>query len=241
MLFSQLCNNNWIGISAFNYALFPPSPGSVLQSIRLIGEGLALIGVAAFNVVYAAAFTAFAIYAAIRVKGFPRIGLPMISYPDCTSCDCDCKDAPLDDDFDTNSITNQLNQDAAAYQSGQENGSDLILSTPNSLIAPVNYSGSFNLDHPNLQEINDEKPFWPCDTLIDLCNGKPTYITIDIIIRASLDFIRMASGYDVLSSTDPNRYIPNEAYLLKAPQPFLFYADRNGISPFPPFIHKSTR
>jgi hypothetical protein len=222
-----------LGASAFNFAIMG-SAGSTLETIRLVLEGLAYFAVVAFNVVYATAFLAFSIYAAIRIKGFPRIGLPMISYPDCTSCDCYCKDAPLDDDFDTNSITNQLNQDAAAYQSEQENGSDLILSTPNSLIAPVNYSGSFNLEHPNLREINNEKPFWPCDTLTDYVNSSPPIITFDIIIRASLDFIRMASGYDVLSSTDPNRYIPNEAYLLKAPQPFLIFADRNGGIPNQP-------
>ena len=205
--------------------------GAILENIRLILQQFGKILWAAFSVVLSLAFTAFAIYAAIKVKGFPRIGLPMISYPDCTSCECDCKDASLDDDFDTNSITNQLNQDAAAYAAEQESGFDFILSTPNSLIAPVNYSGSFNLDHPNLQEINNEKPFWPCDTLIDYVSSSPPTITIDIITRASLDFIRMASGYDVLSSTDPNRYIPNEAYLLKAPQPFLIFADRNGIIP----------
>jgi len=220
-----------LGIMAINSALMYISVGTVLETARLILQGISFIAIAAFDIVYALAYTAFAIYAAIRIKGFPRIGLPMISYPDCTSCDCDCKDAPLDDDFDTNSITNQLNQAAAAYQSEQENGSDLILSTPNSLIAPVNYSGSFNLDHPNLQEINNEKPFWPCDTLTDLLTSNSPTITFDIIIRASLDFTRMASGYDVLSSTDPNRYIPNEAYLLKAPQPFLFFANRNGIIP----------
>ena len=37
----------------------------------------------------------------------------------------------------------------------------------------------------------------------------------------------MFSGYDVLSSTDTNKYIQNEAYLLKAPQPFLFSANKS--------------
>ena len=118
--------------------------GSTLTSIRLILNQFGIILKAAFSVVLSLAFTAFAIYAAIKVKGFPRIGLPMISYPDCTSCECDCKDASLDDDFDTNSITNQLNQDAAAYQSEQEGGIDTVLSTPNSLIAPVTILVHFN-------------------------------------------------------------------------------------------------
>lgn len=206
--------------------------GAIIKDIRLILNQFGLILKAAFSVVLSLAFTAFAVLAAIKVKGFPRIGLPMISYPDCTSCECDCKDASLDDDFDTNSITNELDQAAADYQSGQEGGFNVTLSTPNSLIAPVNYSGSFSLDHPNLSnnEAGDE-PFPPCESLVGLITASTPTITIDIITRASLDFIRMASGYDVLSSTDPNRYIPNEAYLLKAPQPFLFYAQRNGAIP----------
>ena len=218
-------------ISSISASLAGPviDVGAIIKDIRLILAQFVLILKAAFSVVLAVAFTAFAVYAALKVKGFPRIGLPMISYPDCTSCECDCKDAPLDDDFDTNSITNELDQAAADYQSGQEGGFNVILSTPNSLIAPVNYSGSFNLDHPNLS--NNEagnEPFPPCESLVGLITANTPTITIDIITRASLDFIRMASGYDVLSSNDPNRYIPNEAYLLKAPQPFLFYADKVG-------------
>jgi hypothetical protein len=218
-------------ISSISASLAGPviDVGAIIKDIRLILNQFLLILKAAFSVVLAVAFTAFAVYAALKVKGFPRIGLPMISYPDCTSCECDCKDAPLDDDFDTNSITNQLNQDAAEYQSDQEGGLNAVLSTPNSLIAPVNYSGSFSLDHPNLS--NNEagnEPFPPCESLVGLITANTPTITIDIITRASLDFIRMASGYDVLSSNDPNKYIPNEAYLLKAPQPFLFYADKVG-------------
>ena len=218
-------------ISSISVSLAGPviDTGAIIKDIRLILAQVVLVLKAAFSVVLSLAFTAFAVIAAIKVKGFPRIGLPMISYPDCTSCECDCKDASLDDDFDTNSITNQLNQDAAQYQSDQEAGSDTILSTPNSLIAPVNYSGSFNLDHPNLSNNNaGNQPFPPCESLVGLITANTPTITIDIITRASLDFIRMASGYDVLSSNDPNRYIPNEAYLLKAPQPFLFYAEKVG-------------
>ena len=218
-------------ISSISASLAGPviDTGAIMKAIRLILAQFVLIAKAAFSVVLAAAFTTFAVFAALKVKGFPRIGLPMISYPDCTSCECDCKDASLDDDFDSNSINNQLDQEAAQYQSEQEGGLNVILSTPNSLIAPVNYSGSFRLDHPNLSNNdNGNEPFPPCESLVGLLTANTPTITIDIITRASLDFIRMASGYDVLSSTDPNRYIPNEEYLLKAPQPFLFYADKVG-------------
>jgi hypothetical protein len=198
--------------------------GAIIKAIRLILAQVVLVLKAAFSVVLAALFTAFAVVAAIKVKGFPRIGLPMISYPDCTSCECDCKNAELSDDFDTNSITNQLDQEAAALASS-ENNTNTVLSTPNTLIAPVNYSGSYRLDHPNLSDDEDgNKPFPPCKALATFLGDED--ITIDVVLRASVDFTRMASGYDVISSNDPNRYIPNEAYLLKAPQPFLFTIDK---------------
>ena len=197
--------------------------GAIIKAVRLILAQFVLVLKAAFSVVLAAAFTAFAILAAIRVKGFPRIGLPMISYPDCTSCDCQCGDAELEDDFSTSSITNEL-EAAAAQEASSQGGSNVVLSTPNTLIAPVNYSGSYDLDHPNLSVDEDgNKPFPPCKPFSELLQDDD--ITIDVVLKASVDFKRIASGYDIISSTDPNRLIPNESYLLKAPQPFLFKAD----------------
>lgn len=199
--------------------------GAILQGVSLILWTLYYILVAAFKLILAIAFTTVAIILAIRVKGFPRISLPMISYPDCNSCDCQCNNANLGDDFNSNNITNQLNSAANDYAASQESidNFDTVLSTPNTLIAPVNYSGTYNLEHPNF--VNN---LFLCDSLVALLSGGA--ITQEIIVRASLDFRRLASGYDVLSSNDPNRYIPNEAYLLKAPQPFLFSADQNSGS-----------
>ena len=196
--------------------------GALIKSIRLILQQFVLVLRAAFSVVLSLLFTAFTIILAIKVKGFPRIGLPMISYPDCNSCECSCNNLDLGDDFDTNSITNQLNNAAADYAASQESidNFNTVLSTPNTLIAPINYSGSYGIEHPNFEG----QPF-SCDSLLTTFSGGD--ITVEVVTKAVVDFKRIASGYDVLSSTDPNRYIPNEAYLLKAPQPFLFGADKN--------------
>jgi hypothetical protein len=148
----------------------------------------------------------------------------MISYPDCTSCDCDCKNADMSDDFDSNSVQAEI--DAATQSSSGPNNT--ILSTSKTLIAPVNSSGSYLIEHPNFKnDPNNNDPFSPCKSLTTLLGSTNPDITTDVAVRASLDYISIASGYDVLTSSDPNKYIPNEAYLLKAPQPFLFTANKN--------------
>ena len=191
--------------------------GNILEAVRLILWGIAQVAIATFKLGLALAFTAVATIAAIRIKGFPRIGLPMIAYPDCTSCDCDCKSAEMDDDFNESSITQDINEAGAASQGG---GSE-VLSIPKTVIAPVNYSGSYNVDHPNLTVDDDNHgPYYPCESLGTLLGDQA--IVADIAVRASLDFRRIFSGYDVLTSTSPNKYLPNPQYLLKAPQPFLF-------------------
>ena len=213
-------------IAAFNTALDMVSfgagavvnVGSILEAVRLVLSAAAKVIVATFKLGLALAFTAVAVVAAARIKGFPRIGLPMISYPDCTSCDCDCKSAEMDDDFDESSVTQEI--EAAGAANSSQGGAE-VLSVPKTLIAPVNYSGSYNIDHPNLSVNEDnEGPYHPCDSLGTLIGDQA--LSADLAVRASLDFLRLFSGYDVLSSTSPNRYLSNPQYLLKAPQPFLF-------------------
>jgi hypothetical protein len=216
------------GIAAINTGIGAITNGGLLlESIRLILWGIAQIAIAAFKVALAAAFTAFAVLAAIKVKGFPRIGLPMISYPDCTSCECDCKNAEMDDDFDTNSVQNQI---SSAAQGGSGDFYDLTLIPANSVIAPVNSAGSYNVDHPNLTTSDGSDPYQcgslgPYKTLSNLIGADD--IDQDLAIQASLDFARVISGYDVLSSTNPNRLYDNEKYLLHAPQPFLWSANKS--------------
>jgi len=209
--------------------------GFLGETIRLLLWGIAQIAIAAFKVALALAFTAFAILAAIKVKGFPRIGLPMIAYPDCTSCDCDCGNAELDDNFDTNSVQQSIDAAAQSTSSGAYN---LTLVPANSMIAPVNSAGSYNIDHPNLTwtTVNGSPDDDPFDCGFGYNGNFKSFATIigdqdlavEIAVRATLDFKRVISGYDVLSSTDPNRYIPNESLLLHAPQPFLWAADKQG-------------
>jgi hypothetical protein len=221
--------NSGIGIISVGAGVVV-NQGFILEAIRLILWGIAQIAIAVFKVALAVTFTAFAIVAAKRVKGFPRIGLPMISYPDCTSCDCDCGNAELEDDFDTNSVTQQINSEAQATASGAY---DLTLVPANSSIAPVNSAGSYNVDHPNLvNDSNNNDPF-NCPGAGGNYKSFATILgnsdlEIDVVVRASLDFKRVISGYDVLSSTDPNRYLPDESLLLHAPQPFLWAADKQG-------------
>ena len=190
--------------------------GNILEAVRLVLWAIGQTVIAIFKLGLALAFTAVAVVAAKRIKGFPRIGLPMIAYPDCTSCDCDCKSAEMDDDFDESSINQDINELGNAAQGGTE-----VLSVPKTLIAPVNYSGSYDVDHPNLTVNDDnEGPYHPCESLGTLMGDQG--LVSDLAVRASLDFRRLFSGYDVISSTSQNNYIPNPQYLLKAPQPFLF-------------------
>lgn len=213
--------NNAAGVISASLAGPVINVGNILEAVRAILKTFASIIVATFKLGLSIVFLAATIIAAIRVKGFPRIGLPMISYPECTSCDCDCKSAVLDDDFDESSILQDIDEAGSTSQGGTE-----VLSTPKTLIAPVNYSGSFNIDHPNITiNENDEGPFHPCDSLGQLIQDG---LVSDLAVRASLDLRRVFSGYDVISSTSPNKYIPNPQYLLKAPQPYLFSGKKNG-------------
>jgi hypothetical protein len=162
-----------------------------------------------------------------RVSNFPRIGLPMIAYDDCTSCDCDCGNATLDDDVTASTI--QQEQQAIQNELNTENGGldyELTVSQPNSVIAPVNSPSSYSVEHPNLTNNDDgDAIFGDCDSLQNLIGDE--VITSDVAVRGALDFARMISGYDVLSSTDPYSYLPDDSYLLHAPQPFLWSAAKD--------------
>lgn len=204
--------------------------GFILEGIRLIFAGIFLIAVAAFKLALALAFAAFTVIAAIKVKGFPRISLPMIAYPDCTSCDCDCGDAKQDDDFDINSVNDEIE---AAAQGGSSGFYDTTLVPSLSIIAPVNSAGSYTIEHPNLSGPDDDPTqdeyqcglTGPYKNLANLIGDEK--INQDLAVQASLDLARTISGYDVLSSSNPNRLYVNEQYLLHAPQPFLWSADKD--------------
>ena len=161
-----------------------------------------------------------------EIPGFPRIGLPMISYPDCTSCECDCG---INNDNDTG---NEI-QAATDYNNG---ASDLpytaTLTKVNTLIAPVNSANLYNITHPNLLKLADGSEPFDCgfgyngnyESFENLINNND--ISLDVTIQASLDLKRTISGYDVISSNNPNRLFNNEQYLLHAPQPFLWSGEK---------------
>lgn len=203
------------------------SIGTILQIIAQAAKVLILV---AAGVWFTAWYTKFFVDSLNngKIDNFPRIGLPMIAYDDCTSCDCDCGTASLDDDVDASTI--QQEQQAIQNELNADNGGlDYVLtvSQPNSIIAAVNSPGSYAVEHPNLLNNEDGDPQnLPCSSLQDLIGDDD--ITSDVAVRASLDFARMISGYDVLSTTDPYAYTSNDSYLLHAPQPFLWSANKSG-------------
>lgn len=197
------------------------SVGTVLQIVAQSAKTLILV---AAGVWFTAWYTKFFINNLNngKIDNFPRIGLPMIAYDDCTSCDCDCGTAKLDDDVSASTI--QQEQQSIKNELNNQNGNldyELTVSQPNSIIAPINSPSSYEVEHPNLTNNDDDDPkFGPCQSLQDLIGSG--FITSNVAVRGALDFARMISGYDVLSTTDPYSYLPNDSYLLHAPQPFLW-------------------
>ena len=165
------------------------------------------------------------------IPGFPRIGLPMLAYPDCSSCECDCGSNEPDN-------TGSEISAGVDYDNGSENlPYDATLTTVNTLIAPVNSPALYDYEHPNLLPNADGSEPYDCgggfqgnyDSLTTLVNNND--ISFDVALKANLDFKRIFSGYDVITSSDPNKLFPNEQYLLHAPQPFLWSAEKKGAGP----------
>jgi hypothetical protein len=240
---------DWIN-SLIEVFAFAPLGGPVINFgliLRIAAQALSFL----FRLALSIAFIAFTIKYLLKIKTFPRIGLPMISYPECTSCDCDCGPATLDDDIDANSVS-----DSIAEQ--QEDTVDFTLGQANGFLAPVNVPASYAVVHPNSQNnpIEDQMdrndgPFWNGDCLDGATSGclncgMPSLITAamkqditpEVAARGIIDYQRMFSGYDIIqSSTDPNEVNKTTVYqdefaLYHAPQPFIFAAwDNSGQDP----------
>ena len=213
---------------------FTPLGGPVVNFgtyLQIIAKSIYVLAIVAAGVAFTIFYTKFFKESLDngRVSNFPRIGLPMIAYPDCTSCDCQCGSASLDDGFDENDIQQEI-QDAQDDLGGGSSGLsyDITFAEPNTVLAPLSSPITYEYDHPNLQvNIDNDEPY-DCGGASPIFKSLQTLIgNNDIIpelaVRATLDFKRLASGYDVLTSTDPNAYY-TEVYLLHAPQPFLFSA-----------------
>jgi len=213
---------------------------NILEIIRLIFV-LIFVGIkCAFFVAMSLLFTAAAIFAAIKVTGFPRIGLPMITYPDCASCDCDCGNADLADDFDENSITQQIS-DLQNTTGSNIPGMPLSASTSTSFLAPINDVNSYAKEHPNTSQIstnddptdNTKGKFYcnvPGPALIDQYKSftyslGQQHIGSNVLVGATLGYNRIFSGSESLDPGNDLTGIPPKVSL-HAPLPFLFSADR---------------
>ena len=206
-------------------------PGGPVINAGVILRIAAQLLAALFKLALSLAFIAFTAIYLIKIENFPRLGLPMLSYPECTSCDCDCSNAELDDDIDENSVNASIEE--------QQNGlddSNIQYAQSTSFIAPVNLSSSYTAIHPNLEnfpgedsDANGKGYFYAGGSGALIIQYKSLLNRVvddqvggEVIVDAVLDFKRLFSGYDILSSTtDPNAF--NKYH---APQPFLFAAEK---------------
>lgn len=154
-----------------------------------------------------------------------RIGLPMISYPECESCDCNCGFAEIGEQFTPDTFDQELQAELSVYsQTGVQ-----ILGQSTSFLAPVNMSSAYDVTHPNL-EIIPGYQYGDADNGYFRCGGTGQYKSLawaidnnqvdqTVVTKAQVDFLRLFSGYDVLGGSEFNKY--------HAPQPFLFAADKS--------------
>jgi hypothetical protein len=240
---------DWIN-SLIELFAFSPLGGPVINLgliLRIAAKAISFL----FRIALSVAFIAFTIKYLLKIKNFPRIGLPMMSYPECTSCDCDCGPATLEDDIDQNSVND-------AIASEQSNTNQQQLGQNKGFLAPVNMPTAYDVQHPNAQNnpIEDQmsandgpfdagdclpgaiSPCVNCDLPSLTTSAMKQDITPQVAARGIADYNRIFSGYDILSSsTDPNEVnkttiFGNEFALYHAPQPFLFAAwDNSGQDP----------
>ena len=219
------------GIAVINSILegttgFAVPGGPVINAGVILRIAVQLLA-AAFKLALSLAFIAFTAIYLVKITNFPRIGLPMMSYPECTSCDCDCGNAELDDDIDANSVNASIEE--------QQNGLDdsgIQYAQSTSFIAPVNLSSSYNVTHPNLNNFPDEDSsnnemgwFFSENSSFGLGQYKSLINKVveedldgDVVVSAVLDFRRLFSGYDIITpGLDFNKF--------HAPQAFLFATD----------------
>ena len=238
---------------------------NVLEAIRLSLLIVVLAVKAIFIVGISIAFLSLAIFAALKLKNFPRIGLPMLSYPDCSSCDCSCGNAEMSDDFDSDSINNIINElGSENFDAGQV--SEYVptsATTQTSFLAPINNIGQYEISHPNIDQPldDDDDPtkclgrFWFPGSTVEC--GIPKFggskdvqyrsfqnqstgqrLSGVVGVPATLGFIRIAAGSESLDSPESLQFGIPSKFQLHAPQPYLFatYRDEKNFN-----IYKSLR
>lgn len=244
---------DWINSLVENFAFSVPG-GPIINVgliLRIVAKALSFL----FRIALASAFIYVTIKYLIKIKNFPRIGLPMVSYPECTSCDCDCGFATLDDDIDQNSVNEDI-------ESQQSNNDIISIGQANTFLAPVNMPSSYKVKHPNSENNSSmnlnsfaDGPFWdgPClPENTDICtncaipslitSAMQQHITGEIAARGILDYSRLFSGYDILNSSgnvNIDKIYLDEFSLYHAPQPFLFAARKDFPFELNPFDRRS--
>jgi hypothetical protein len=238
---------DWINSGIENGA-FSPLGGPVVNIglyFRIASQAASFV----FRFAFSIAFAVFAAVYLIRIKNFPRIGLPMVSYPDCNTCDCDCGNAEIDDDITTQSVQQSIDEQ---QNTDPNSGSSSVVSQANSFLAPINISQSYDVVHPNYKnpdfvdiDANGGGPFGPnagnsgypgypaCGVKSLLTAAIDQDIDAQVVARALIDIKRIFSGYDIVTSSGTlgaDVIFNNEGYLRKAPQPFIFAAEDSGGS-----------
>jgi hypothetical protein len=235
---------DWINSGIENGA-FSPLGGPVVNIglyFRIASQAASFV----FRFAFSIAFAVFAAVYLIRIKNFPRIGLPMVSYPDCNTCDCDCGNAEIDDDITTQSVQQSIDEQ---QNTDPNSGNNSVVSQANSFLAPINISQSYDVAHPNYKnpddvDINDNNegpfdnnynippqtspPYQNCNFKSLLAAAIDQDIDAQVVARALIDIKRIFSGYDIVTSSGTlgaDVIFNNEGYLRKAPQPFILAAE----------------
>ena len=235
---------DWINSGIENGA-FSPLGGPVVNIglyFRIASQAASFV----FRFAFSIAFAVFAAVYLIRIKNFPRIGLPMVSYPDCNTCDCDCGNAEIDDDITTQSVQQSIDEQ---QNTDPNSGNNSVVSQANSFLAPINISQSYDVVHPNYKnpdtvDIGDNfdgpfnnqagtapypsPPYQDCGFKSLLTAAVDQDIDAQVVARALIDIKRIFSGYDIVTSSGTlgaDVIFNNEGYLRKAPQPFILAAE----------------
>lgn len=225
---------------------------SISTILQIIKQALAAL----FYIAAGIAFIAFTIKYLIKIENFPRIGLPMLSYPDCTTCDCQCGNADFSEanNLDSNSV-NQGITDAQSQVDDIElpSGSPTSATTSNSFIAPINQLSTLSYTHPNSTQPDDQStpytgPFYNngcvsgCDNDPGFENPSCAYKSLSfsigqdeigngVLTAAELGYKRTLVGSESLDVGNDSLGIPDKKYL-HAPVPFLFSGVRPGNTSF---------
>jgi hypothetical protein len=221
-----------------------------------IGTILQIIKQALVALFYIAAGIAFIIFTAkylIKIENFPRIGLPMLSYPDCTTCDCQCGNADFSEanNLDSNSV-NQGITDAQSQVDGVEvpEGIPTSATTSSSFLAPIGQLASLSYTHPNGIQPDDQAtpysgPFYNENCYPGICDDDNNYeywqcaykslsysigqdqIGNGVLAAAELSYKRLITGSESLDVGNDTIGIPDKNFL-HAPVSILFSAAKDG-------------